>query len=86
MKNNLYKFDNNPFESGHIKSYIFFYAGVVLIMILFFVAANLFQETQIFEKKVFQTAQVEKKVTMESKVQEEQQHSKSTFKLLPKAY
>ena len=45
----------NPFESGHIRNYILFYAGVVLIMVLFFFANTLFNTVPKLEKKVFNT-------------------------------
>jgi hypothetical protein len=37
----------NPFESGHIKNYILLYVSVVVIMILFFIAATLFRDVNI---------------------------------------
>jgi len=47
---------DNPFESGQIKNYLLFYAGILAIVILFFLASSLFtkQEEKI-EKKVFNT-------------------------------
>jgi len=43
----------NPFETGHIKNYILLYVSVVVIMILFFIAATLFRDTQTIRTKVF---------------------------------
>ena len=43
----------NPFESGHIKNYLLFYAAVVLIMVLFFATASLFHEVPEIEQKIF---------------------------------
>ena len=43
----------NPFESGDIKNYILLYVGVVVIMILFFIASTLFNDVQKQKKKVF---------------------------------
>ncbi len=72
----------NPFESGHIKNYILFYASIVVIMILFFVASTLFHEVKDVDKKVFNTQSVEKNTT----VQEVEKDATFKFKLLDKAY
>ena len=49
---------DNPFETGHIKNYMLLYASVVVIMILFFIAATLFRDVQKVEKKgLIQTLQ-----------------------------
>lgn len=45
----------NPFENGHIKNYLLLYASVVVVMILFFVAATLFNDVNKVEQKVFNT-------------------------------
>ena len=45
----------NPFESGHIKNYVLAYVSVVVIMILFFIAATLFRENVQYPKKEFAT-------------------------------
>ena len=44
---------DNPFESGQIKNYLLFYAGVVVIMILFFIAATLFHDVKQEKRKSF---------------------------------
>ncbi|WP_345980417.1 hypothetical protein [Sulfurimonas sp. HSL3-2] len=46
---------DNPFESGQIKNYLLFYAGIVVIMILFFIATTLFHDIKEEKKKVFDT-------------------------------
>jgi hypothetical protein len=46
---------DNPFESGHIRNYILFYASVVVIMVLFFIASTLFNDVAKVEKKNFDT-------------------------------
>ncbi len=46
---------DNPFESGQIKNYLLFYAGIVVIMILFFIATSLFHDIKEEKKKVFDT-------------------------------
>lgn len=79
---------NNPFESGHIKNYILMYASVVVIMILFFVAATLYRDgsskgTKSFETKA-QSVRVEVSNTQEEKKAEVKKESK--IKLLDKAY
>ena len=43
----------NPFESGHIKNYLLFYASILVIIILFFIASSLFHDVKEVEKKVF---------------------------------
>ena len=59
-------FKDNPFESGHIKNYILLYVSVVVIMVLFFIAATLFMENEEIEKKEFATQHtaVEKKAVI----------------------
>jgi len=77
----------NPFESGHIKNYLLFYASIVVIVVLFFIASTLFHDVQTQEKKVFDNEVKEKNTT---KVQEEIQRKKEEvskkFKLLKTAY
>ena len=68
----------NPFESGHIKNYILLYGSVVVIMILFFVAATLFNDVEDFEKKIFNTDVKENTVIEEVK----EEDKKTMFKLL----
>ena len=72
----------NPFESGHIKNYILFYASVVVIMVLFFIASTLFLDVKDVEKKVFDS-DVSKTV---KEVKEPEQNATRKFKLLDKAY
>ncbi len=48
----------NPFESGHIKNYIFLYSSVVVIMVLFFIASSLFNNVKEEPKKVFKRGAV----------------------------
>ena len=73
----------NPFESGHIKNYILLYASVVIIMVLFFIASTLFNDIEIFDKKIFDTntSQVQRSVR-----QEVVETNSSKFRLLDKAY
>ena len=73
----------NPFESGHIKNYILLYVSIVVIMILFFIAASLFNDVQGLEKKVFSTQVVREDVQDEETKKEE---FKPKFQLLEKAY
>jgi hypothetical protein len=75
----------NPFESGQIKNYLALYAGVVVIMILFFMASTLFNENEDIDKKVFHTTTV-KTQNLEEKVTQETNVSAPRFKLLDKAY
>lgn len=46
---------DNPFESGQIKNYLLFYAGIVVIMILFFIATTLFHDIKEEKTKIFDT-------------------------------
>jgi len=73
----------NPFESGHIKNYLLLYAGVVVIMVLFFIASSLFQDIESVETKVFNTEIQEKAVELNL---EPEVNASSKFKLLDKAY
>ena len=72
----------NPFETGHIKNYILFYASVVVIMILFFIAATLFHDVKEVEKKVFEQEQGGSIVKKEAIATPEEK----PFKLLEKVY
>lgn len=46
---------DNPFESGQIKNYLLFYAAIVVIMILFFIASSLFNEIKEEKPKIFES-------------------------------
>ena len=75
----------NPFESGHIKNYLLFYASVVVIMILFFIATTLFHESKEIDKKIFNSNQSSIEDAGKKEVIE-QNVTKSRFKLLNKGY
>ena len=49
---------DNPFSSGQIKNYLLFYAGVVVIMILFFISSILFNDIKEEKPKIFNTIKV----------------------------
>ena len=80
----------NPFESGHIKNYILLYASIVVIMVLFFIAATLFNDVKDVDQKVFNT-EVSKELKdkrakdKELKITEEPSY-KSRLKLMDKSY
>ena len=74
----------NPFESGHIRNYILFYASILVIVILFFIASSMFNEVKVVERKVFNTAIKTPKNVEIHKVEKEK--NSSPFKLLDKAY
>jgi len=77
---------NNPFESGEIKNYLLLYAGVVLIMILFFIASSFFNEIEDAQKKVFAT-QSEENPKQSSKAKSDiDEEQGSRFKLLERSY
>lgn len=74
------EFQNNPFENGHIKNYILLYVGVVVIMVLFFIAGELFITPKEIEKKMFDT---QEKVL---KKEEKKEDFKPRFKLLEQPF
>jgi len=86
---NLLKIKNgymmeNPFETGHIKNYILLYVSVVVIMILFFIAATLFRDVGKVNKKTFSTTV---KSSHAKKIRQNVDEVNSTrFKLMPKGY
>ena len=76
----------NPFESGHIKNYLLFYASIVVIVVLFFIASTLFHDVQTQEKKVFDNEVKEKNATkIQEEIQRKEEVSKK-FKLLETGY
>ena len=76
----------NPFETGHIKNYLFLYASVVVIMVLFFIATTLFHDIKEIEPKIFdKNVSNDLKVSNRSEKVEDENRS-SRFRLLEKAY
>ena len=73
----------NPFETGHIRNYILFYASVVLIMILFFFVSSLFNDVKVVDKKVFNTKVKERSIEVKNPIKKK---NPTKFKLLDKAY
>lgn len=71
------EFKTNPFESGHIKNYILLYVSVLVIMVLFFIAGELFIEPKEIEKKVFNT---DKNISVIKQAQKEEEEKKEEFK------
>lgn len=76
----------NPFESGHIKNYILMYVSVVVIMILFFLAATLLRDVEVFDKKSFETKEIQSAQNPHAALEEENRSSSFKFKLLEKGY
>lgn len=74
----------NPFETGHIKNYLLFYVGIVVIMILFFIASTLFHEVEQKEKKIFSTELSEE--LAQEKSEDVKEEPKQKFELLEKGY
>jgi uncharacterized protein YacL len=74
----------NPFESGEIKNYLLLYAGVVVIMVLFFIATSLFFETKEVEKKEFATI-ANSDQSVKHKKHKEIKRTSSNIKLLDKS-
>ncbi len=78
---------NNPFESGHIKNYVFAYVSVVAIMILFFIASTLFLDEKSVDKKEFkENARESLKDIREKNRVAEDVNTTRKYKLLDKAY
>jgi len=73
----------NPFETGHIKNYILFYASIVVIMILFFIATTLFHDIKEIEKKVFESKESVGTIKKEPRTAPLEE---KPFRLLDKAY
>ncbi len=72
----------NPFESGQIKNYILAYVGVVVIMILFFIAAKLWSTPKEMKKREFKS----KELSLEPKKKKNEPKSQTTkLYLLPKS-
>ena len=82
------EFKTNPFESGHIKNYILLYAAIVVIMVLFFFASDLWIEPKEIEKKVFETNSTTVKETEKtvSELNEEEEKFTPKFQLLEEGY
>ncbi|MDQ1244986.1 MAG: hypothetical protein QG565_1327 [Campylobacterota bacterium] len=77
----------NPFETGHIKNYILLYAGVVVIMILFFIATTLFHDAKRVETKVFSTdVNSSELIDKREKISQEESNKTQRFKLLERSY
>jgi len=74
----------NPFTNGQVKNYLLFYASIVVIMILFFIASTLFNDVQKVEKRVFSTEIKEVNTTGEEPIVE--QNTTSRFKLMDSIY
>jgi len=77
----------NPFENGHIKNYILLYVGVVVIMVLFFVATSLFNENETkIAKKVFNTEMNASQIKKNLQKEKTSHNIQRKFKLLKEAY
>ncbi len=76
----------NPFESGHIKNYILAYVGVVVIMILFFIAAKIWNEPGHYPKKEFTDKEAVAGKETEAPKPKEKSEPKSKIKLLKGLY
>ena len=76
----------NPFESGHIKNYLLFYASVVVIMVLFFIATSLFNDVEQHKKKIFNTEVNESVLIERQKLMKEEQLKSPKFKLMESSY
>jgi len=59
----------NPFTNEQMKNYVLLYTGVVIIIVLFFIASNLFYEVKTVEKKHFDVNQT--KISKQQKDEEQ---------------
>ncbi|MEJ2373201.1 MAG: hypothetical protein P8Y22_03075 [Sulfurimonas sp.] len=80
------EFKTNPFESGHIKNYILLYVSILVIIILFFIAGELFIEPKEIEKKVFNTDKNISIINQAQKEEEKKEEFKPKFKLLEQTF
>jgi hypothetical protein len=80
------EFKTNPFESGHIKNYILLYVSILVIIILFFIAGELFIEPKEIEKKVFNTDKNISVINQAQKEEEKKEEFKPKFKLLEQTF
>ncbi len=78
----------NPFESGQIKNYILLYVSVVVIMILFFIAASLFNDIESVETRVFLENDMDKNSSIFERkdMRNRVETNDSKFTLMPKVY
>ena len=77
----------NPFENGHIKNYILAYVSVVVIMVLFFIAASVWNEPKNYPKKEFVTQTKEKPKQERSFLDDDKSKQKSSeIKLMEVGY
>lgn len=77
---------DNPFTNGQIKNYLLFYASILLIIILFFIASSLFHDVKNVEENIFKT---QSEHSIKKTVQDKTAIKKPPiykFKLLDKAY
>ena len=74
---------DNPFESGQIKNYLLFYAGIVVIMILFFIATTLFHDIKEEKTKIFDT-NITKKADINSPDENKTDETKPSIILMKK--
>jgi|SaaInlStandDraft_3_1057020.scaffolds.fasta_scaffold521853_1 hypothetical protein len=80
-----------PFTKEQIHNYLKLYGGIVIIMILFFIAANNFYSAKNYDKKVFKADTQEqlkekKQDEVNKKMAVTPTESTSKYRLLDKAY
>lgn len=74
-----------PFESRHLRRYFLMYGGVVVFVILFYLANSYFQVPKAVEKRIFETEMPEP-AEQNDTASEAVKSEPSAFKLLQKAY
>lgn len=70
-----------PFEPKHIKRYLIFYGGVVLLMVAFYGINTLFNPVETHEPKVFK---IQADPTPAAEKSDPEPKEPTPFKLLPK--
>lgn len=65
----------NPFTNAQMKNYLLFYTGVVIIVILFFIASSLFFEVKTVEKKHFDVNKTKIKQQKNKNTTKEKEHT-----------
>ncbi len=77
----------NPFSRDQIKNYLFFYAGIIAIIILFYILNTYLNPIQVHEQKVFDSNTTMIPVTEEAPEENKPEiEEKNTIRLLDKAY
>ena len=69
-----------PFKPEHIRRYLLLYAGIVVLMILFYLINTFLNPPTTHERKIFNT---ERNATDEAKTDKNEPNKENPFRLLP---